>query len=310
MANVYESMTTAQLDEEISRLEADVEDLRALNLKLDMARGKPSPEQVDLSRPMLDVLTSGSVLTDEGVDASNYGCPDGLPSARRLMADILGVKPDNVVLGGSSSLNIMFDVVTHGWVHGVQGAEPQAAQAARTPLKFLCPAPGYDRHFAVSASVGFENVPVRMTETGPDMDEVERLVNNDPTVKGIWCVPKYSNPTGVTFSDETVRRFAALKPAAPDFRIYWDNAYIVHELTDTPDELRRAVDEALAAKPTRLEVDLAEVGYIDSTGIGVLVGASHHAEEAGCGFEVTHPQKNVRRVLGLLGVERELRVED
>ena len=247
MANVYESMTTAQLDEEISRLEADVEDLRALNLKLDMARGKPSPEQVDLSRPMLDVLTSGSVLTDEGVGASNYGCPDGLPSARRLMADILGVKPDNVVLGGSSSLNIMFDVVTHGWVHGVQGAEPQAAQAARTPLKFLCPAPGYDRHFAVSASVGFENVPVRMTETGPDMDEVERLVNNDPTVKGIWCVPKYSNPTGVTFSDETVRRFAALKPAAPDFRIYWDNAYIVHELTDTPDELREifgAVAEA------------------------------------------------------------------
>ena len=289
MANVYESMTTAQLDEEISRLEADVEDLRALNLKLDMARGKPSPEQVDLSRPMLDVLTSGSVLTDEGVDASNYGCPDGLPSARSLMADILGVKPDNVVLGGSSSLNIMFDVVTHGWVHGVQGAEPQAAQAARTPLKFLCPAPGYDRHFAVSASVGFENVPVRMTETGPDMDEVERLVNNDPTVKGIWCVPKYSNPTGVTFSDETVRRFATLKPAAPDFRIYWDNAYIVHELTDTPDELREIFGAVAEAGNDDLVYEFASTSKVTFPGGGIACVAASKADladlRAGFGIE-------------------------
>ena len=167
MSSVYESMTTEQLDDEIAQLEGEVEKLRARGLKLDMARGKPSPEQVDLSRPMLDVLNSTSELIDDGVDAGNYGCPDGVPSARRLMADVLGVSPESVILGGSSSLNIMNDVVVHGWIHGVQGHEPQALQAQRTSLKFLCPSPGYDRHFAVSASVGFENVPVRMTADGP-----------------------------------------------------------------------------------------------------------------------------------------------
>ena len=289
MPNAYENMTTAQLDQEIDRLEQDVEGLRALGLRLDMARGKPSPEQVDLSRPMLDALASGSDLTDEGVDASNYGCPDGLPSARRLMAEVLGVSPDNVVLGGSSSLNIMYDTVVHNWIHGVRGAEPQAAQAARTPLKFLCPAPGYDRHFGVSASVGFQNVPVRMTATGPDMDEVERLVNNDPTVKGIWCVPKYSNPTGVTFSDETVRRFAALRPAAPDFRVYWDNAYIVHELTDTPDQLLEIFGALAEAGTDDLVYEFASTSKVTFPGSGIACIAASAADladlRAGFGVE-------------------------
>lgn len=289
MSSVYESMTTEQLDDEIAQLEGEVEKLGARGLKLDMTRGKPSPEQVDLSRPMLDVLNSTSELIDDGVDAGNYGCPDGVPSARRLMADVLGVSPESVILGGSSSLNIMNDVVVHGWIHGVQGHEPQALQAQRTPLKFLCPSPGYDRHFAVSASVGFENVPVRMTADGPDMDEVERLVEGDPTVKGIWCVPKYSNPTGVTYTDEVVRRFAALKPAAPDFRIFWDNAYIVHDLTDEPDQLLEVFGAIAEAGNDDLVYEFASTSKVTFPGSGIACVAASPADladlRAGFGIE-------------------------
>ena len=278
MANAYESMTTEELDAAIAQLEADVERLRAKGLSLDMARGKPSPEQVDLSRPMLDALASTSDLTDGGVDAANYGCPDGLPSARALMADILGVNVANVVLGGSSSLNIMSDVVLHGWVKGVRGCEPQVLQAQRGPLKFLCPSPGYDRHFAVSANAGFENVPVAMGPDGPDMDEVRRLVEGDPAVKGIWCVPKYSNPTGITYSDETVRRMAALKPAAPDFRIFWDNAYIVHDLTDTPDELLEVFGAVAEAGNDDLVYEFASTSKVTFPGSGIAAVAASAAD--------------------------------
>ena len=278
MASVYEAMGTEELDAQIAQLKADVEELRARGLSLDMARGKPSPEQVDLSRPMLDVLTSGSDLTDSGVDAGNYGCPDGLPGARALMADILGVDAANVVLGGSSSLNIMSDVVLHGWVKGVRGCEPQVLQAQRSTLKFLCPSPGYDRHFAVSANVGFENVPVAMGPDGPDMDEVERLVESDPTVKGIWCVPKYSNPTGITYSDETVRRMAALKPAAPDFRVFWDNAYVVHDLTDDPDELLEVFGAVSEAGGSDLVYEFASTSKVTFPGSGIACVAASAAD--------------------------------
>ncbi len=220
MPTCYETMDDAALARETERLQADVDALAAQGLTLDMARGKPSPAQVDLSRPVLDVLTSESSLTDDGVDAANYGAPDGLPSARRLMAEVLEVDPAHVIVAGSSSLNLMYDLVGHAFTRGVRGATPWSEL---DEVKFLCPAPGYDRHFAVTEHFGVTNVPVPMTETGPDMDLVERLVETDPTVKGIWCVPKYQNPTGVTFSDETVRRFAGLRPAAEDFRIYWDN---------------------------------------------------------------------------------------
>ena len=274
MANVYEGMTTEELDAQIARLEADVEELRARGLVLDMARGKPSPEQVDLSRPMLDALTSDSSLADGGVDAGNYGCPDGLPSARALMADILGISAKNVVLGGSSSLNIMSDVVLHGWVKGVRGYEPQALQATRGTLKFLCPSPGYDRHFAVSANAGFEDVPVPMGPDGPDMDEVERLVEGDASVKGMWCVPKYSNPTGITYSDETVRRIAALKPAAPDFRVFWDNAYVVHDLTDTPDELLEIFGAVAGAGNDDLVYEFASTSKVTFPGSGIACVAA------------------------------------
>lgn len=280
MASVYEQMTNEELDEQIAQLEAEAEKLRARGLKLDMARGKPSPEQVDLSRPMLDVLTSSTDLVDEGVDTGNYGCPDGLPAARRLMADLLGVDADNLILGGSSSLNIMHDVIVHGWIHGVRGCEPHAVQAARGPLKFLCPSPGYDRHFAVSASVGYTNVPVRMTPEGPDMDEVVRLVENDPTVKGIWCVPKYSNPTGVTYSDEVVRRFAALRPAAPDFRIFWDNAYAIHDLNEEPDYLLDIFGAVAAEDHDNLVYEFASTSKVTFPGSGIACVVASPADIA------------------------------
>ena len=184
----------------------------------------------------------------------------------------------NVVLGGSSSLNIMSDVVLHGWVKGVRGCEPQVLQAQRGPLKFLCPSPGYDRHFAVSANAGFENVPVAMGPDGPDMDEVRRLVEGDPAVKGIWCVPKYANPTGITYSDETVRRMAALKPAAPDFRIFWDNAYVVHDLTDTPDELLEVFGAVAEAGNDDLVYEFASTSKVTFPGSGIAAVAASAAD--------------------------------
>ncbi len=239
MPNAYQNMTDAALDAAIAELEAQAADLRTLNLKLDMARGKPSPEQTALSKPMLDLLTSESDLSDQGVDADNYGAPDGLPSARALAAELLGVDAANVSVMGSSSLNIMYDCVEHGYVHGIGGEKPWCQQGE---VKFLCPAPGYDRHFTVTESFGIKNVPVPMREDGPDMDVVREYVEKDATVKGIWCVPKYANPTGVTYSDDVVRAFAALKPAAPDFRIFWDNAYAVHTFEGEGDRLMNIFD--------------------------------------------------------------------
>ena len=274
MANIYESMKTDQLDAEIAGLEREIERLRFRDLTLDMTRGKPSPEQENLSRPMLDVLTSTSDLANQMVDAANYGAPDGIPSARRMMADVLGVDPRSLILGGSSSLNIMYDIVTNAWLHGIRGNEPWGDQARKKQLKFLCPSPGYDRHFLVSESVGFKNVPVAMTADGPDMDEVARLVESDPTVKGIWCVPKYSNPTGVTYSDATVRRFAELKPAAPDFRIFWDNAYVVHDLTDRPDELLEIFGAIKDTGNDDLVYEFASTSKITFAGSGVACVAA------------------------------------
>ena len=239
MPNAFQKMTDAELDAALADLERQADDLRALNLKLDMARGKPSPEQTALSKPMLDLLTSESDLSDQGVDADNYGAPDGLPSARALAAELLGVDAANVSVMGSSSLNIMYECVLHGYVHGIGGEKPWCQQGT---VKFLCPAPGYDRHFTVTESFGIQNVPVPMREDGPDMDVVRELVEGDPQVKGIWCVPKYANPTGVTYSDDVVRAFAALKPAAPDFRIFWDNAYAVHTFEGEGDSLLNIFD--------------------------------------------------------------------
>lgn len=245
MPNAYEAMNDAELKAAIADLEKQADDLRALDLKLDMARGKPSPQQTALSRPMLDLLGSESDLSDEGVAADNYGCPEGLPSARRLAAELLGVDEKNVIVNGSSSLNLMHDVVCNAYTHGIGGNKPWSQQGE---VKFLCPAPGYDRHFTVTARYGIENIPVPMTAEGPDMDVVRRYVEEDPSVKGIWCVPMYANPTGITYSDEVVRAFAHLKPAAPDFRIFWDNAYAVHHFSDDPAEQDIVLDIAEACR--------------------------------------------------------------
>lgn len=216
-------------------------EFKSRNLSLNMARGKPSAKQLDLALGVLEALRARSEFANSnGDDCRNYGVWNGLPEMRAIFSDMLGVPADNIVLGNNSSLQMMFDCISQGYTHGFGGCTPWCKQEK---IKFLCPAPGYDRHFAVTEYFGFELIPVPMLKTGPDMDIVEELVSKDPTVKGCWCVPKYSNPTGITYSDETVRRFAALRPAAEDFRIMWDNAYCVHDLTDTPETLLNLYEE-------------------------------------------------------------------
>ncbi len=277
MANAYQSMSAIELDALIAQLEDEAEAVRKKGLKLDMARGKPSAEQTNLSRPMLDLITSETVLVDCGAPADNYGVPDGLPSARALAAEILGVEPANVVVNGSSSLNLMHDLVVNAYTQGIGGNEPWCRQGH---VKFLCPSPGYDRHFAVTARYGIENVPVGMCADGPNMDEVERLVQTDPTVKGIWCVPKYANPTGITYSDEVVRRFAALKPAAPDFRIFWDNAYAVHDLTEKGDELLNIFDALQEAGNTDLVYEFSSTAKVTFPSSGMAFVTASPADMA------------------------------
>lgn len=226
----YQEMTKEELLQEQAALEAEYAKIKEMGLDLDMSRGKPGTDQLDLAMPMLDVLNSKSVLKSEnGLELRNYGGLDGIPEAKKLIAEMVGTKPENVIVYGNSSLNIMYDQIARAELFGLCGNTPWSKL---DKVKFLCPVPGYDRHFAITEEFGIEMINIPMTADGPDMDMVEQYVNNDEAVKGIWCVPKYSNPQGVVYSDETVKRFAALKPAAADFRIFWDNAYAVHHLYD------------------------------------------------------------------------------
>jgi aspartate/methionine/tyrosine aminotransferase len=230
-------MSAQELREELAALGERYEAFCQRGLKLNMARGKPSPAQLDLSMPLLDAVgpSAGTgPLDSAGEDARNYGGLLGIPEVRKLMGDILGVPAAQVLVSGNSSLALMHDTVVRSMLFGVRGFQPWRELHS---IKFLCPAPGYDRHFAITESLGIKNVEIPMTPEGPDMDLVERLVQTDPAVKGIWCVPKYSNPGGCTYSAEVVRRFAALEPAAGDFRVFWDNAYAVHDLEEPGDTL-------------------------------------------------------------------------
>ena len=227
---------------------------------------------------MLDILNSASDLHDGSVDCSNYGCFEGIPSARKLAGEFLGCPAEQTLVLGSSSLLIEHDIVGTFWRCGTCGFEPwstYSAAHAGEPVKFLCPVPGYDRHFGITEDLGIVNIPVAMTEDGPDTDEVERLVAADDSIKGIWCVPKYSNPTGITFSEKTVRRLATMPCAAPDFRILWDNAYCVHDLYDETDELANIFDIAREAGTEDRVVAFASTSKITFPGAGIgFVGAS------------------------------------
>ncbi|MDR3293195.1 MAG: aminotransferase class I/II-fold pyridoxal phosphate-dependent enzyme [Clostridiales bacterium] len=244
----------------------------AKNLKLDMSRGKPCKEQLDLSRPMLDILSATSDLkTESGIDTRNYALLDGIPEIKKLYAEILGVKESQVIAGGSSSLNMMYDTVQRGMQFGFGGHTPWGKA---DKIKFLCPAPGYDRHFAVTELLGIEMIPVALRADGPDMDEVERLVAEDESIKGIWCVPRFSNPTGAVYSDAVVKRFAAMKTAAADFRIFWDNAYSIHVLTDGAPELLEILSECeKAGNPDRV-FEFTSTSKVTFAGAGVAFFAS------------------------------------
>lgn len=266
----FSQMTPNELLNTKKELEAQYAAAAGKKLRIDMTRGKPCAEQLVLSDPMLDLLNSGTDFhSPDGPDYRNYGLRTGLPEVRELFARMMDVDAGGVILGENSSLNLMFDTVACGVTHGFSGCEPWGRQDG---LKFLCPSPGYDRHFGVTDYFGFEPVVISMTADGPDMDQVEEAVK-DPAVKGIWCVPKYQNPTGVVFSAETVRRFAALRPAAKDFRIFWDNAYCVHDLTDETVPLLSLWDECRKAGSPDLAFYFASTSKITFGGAGLAAMA-------------------------------------
>ena len=223
----YSLLTNEERKAEYAALCEKYDKFKALNLKLNMARGKPGTEQLDLVSDILSVLSENDNFISDGIDVRNYGELSGIPAARKLFAEILGTKPEEVFIGGNASLNLMYDLLAKAYTHGL--AHSERPWCKEETIKFLCPAPGYDRHFMICKTFGMEMITIAMTENGPDMDAVEEAVK-DPCVKGIWCVPKYSNPDGIVYSDETIDRLAALKPAAPDFAMMWDNAYCIHEI--------------------------------------------------------------------------------
>ena len=272
----YVEMSTDELNALLADLKKEYDEYKSLGLKLDMSRGKPSPAQLDISNDILDVITSkDSLVSDSGVDCRNYGNLEGIEEARKLMGDFLGVDSSNVFVCGNASLNIMYDCVANSMLFGVNGSTPWCKLNA--PVKFLCPVPGYDRHFKITELLGIEMINIPMTENGPDMDMVEKLVSSDSSIKGIWCVPKYSNPQGVVYSDETVKRFAALKPAARDFRIYWDNAYALHYIYDENIEIPEILSECEKAGNPDMVYEFCSTSKISFAGGGISAIATSKA---------------------------------
>ena len=265
------------------------EDAKGKGLKLDMSRGKPSTDQLDMTMPMMDIFNSHcDMKDDQGVDTRNYGCLEGIYSARKLLGDMLGVDPEHVIVFGTASLNVMYDSISRAYTHGIMGSTPWCRLEK---VKFLCPAPGYDRHFSITEHFGIEMINIPMTMEGPDMNLVEEYVK-DPAVKGIWCVPKYSNPQGITYSDETVLRFARLKPAAEDFRIYWDNAYCVHHLhPDQPDHVLDILSECEKAGNPDMVYKFGSTSKISFPGSGISAIATSKAN-----IDALKKQMNVQMI--------------
>lgn len=269
----YKEMSREELKAEEEKLRKEYRKYQALELHLDMSRGKPCKEQLDLSMGMMDVLDSNADLCcEDGTDCRNYGVLSGIHEAKVLIGDMMENNPDNIIIYGNSSLNVMYDTVSRAYTHGIMGNTPWCRL---DKIKFLCPVPGYDRHFGITEYFGIEMIPVPMSPTGPDMDMVENLVSEDPSIKGIWCVPKYANPTGYSYSDETVRRFARLKPAAPDFRIFWDNAYGIHHLyDDRQDYLIEILAECKRAGNPDMVYKFASTSKITFPGSGIAALAT------------------------------------
>ena len=263
----YSEMSEQELKEQLDVLNREYALAKAKGLKLDMSRGKPSPTQLSASDGLLDVLNSSTgCISESGIDCRNYGNLEGIPEARKLMGDFLGVPSENVYVCGNASLNVMYDCVASSMLFGVMGSTPWCKL---DKVKFLCPVPGYDRHFKITELMGIEMINIPMTESGPDMDMVEKLVSSDDSIKGIWCVPKYSNPQGIVYSDETVRRFANLKPAAKDFRIYWDNAYALHYIYDENIEIPEILSECAKAGNPDLVYEFCSTSKISYAGAGI-----------------------------------------
>lgn len=275
----YKEMTREELLKEQAALEAKFQEVKEKGLKLDMSRGKPAQAQLDLANGMFDVLNGNSnMVCEAGVDCRNYGIMDGIPEARQLLADMSEVPEKNILIYGNSSLNVMFDTVARAMTMGVCGHTPWGKL---DKVKFLCPVPGYDRHFGITEFFGIEMVNVPLYADGPDMDMVEKLVSEDPSVKGIWCVPKYSNPTGTSYSDDTVRRFAHLKPAAPDFRIFWDNAYSIHHLyEDDQDVILELLSECEKAGTEDMVYKFISTSKVSFPGSGIAAMAASEANLA------------------------------
>ena len=269
----YAEMSRQELEEEIVALKAQYKKYQEMDLNLNMARGKPCREQLDLSMGLMDALNSEADLScEDGTDCRNYGVLTGIDEAKVLIGAMMENKPENIIIYGNSSLNVMYDTVSRAYTHGIMGNTPWCKL---DKVKFICPVPGYDRHFAITEYFGIEMINVDMTPTGPDMDKVEELVSSDESIKGIWCVPKYSNPQGYSYSDDTVRRFARLKPAAKDFRIFWDNAYGIHHLYDNnQDYLIEILEECKKAGNPDLVYKFASTSKITFPGSGIAALAT------------------------------------
>lgn len=275
----YVEMSREELEQLHAQLLAQYEEVKALDLHLDMSRGKPSKEQLDLSLGMMSVLDEESdFMSSGGVDCRNYGILDGIPEARKLLADMSEVPERNILIYGNSSLNVMFDTIARAFTHGIMGSTPWCKL---DKVKFLCPVPGYDRHFAITEYFGIEMINIPLYEDGPDMDLVEKYVSEDPAVKGIWCVPKYANPTGISYSDEVVRRFARLQPAAEDFRIFWDNAYSIHHLYDDKrDVIMEILNECTKCGNRHMVFKFISTSKVSFPGSGIAALAASKANLA------------------------------